>query len=195
MTREMLEVAGYLTVAQQIAFFALMTVCVYTDIAKDKVYNWATFPAIFAGLALWYIPYGFGGPFMYALAAAGIGGGVFFVFFLFRCIGGGDVKLMAAVGALMGLRFTLNALLPIALVGAVMAVGAMIWKGRVREGLKRSAKMLIKLRPGKPETGAKPLTIPYGAAIAIGGMWTWATLLILDRLPTIANCWGVVRRP
>jgi len=188
MSHDGAQLLEYLTLAQQAVFFALMTVSTYTDIAKNKVYNWATLPAIVLGPAIWFLsPYHGEKGILNSFAAMGVGGGMFFLFFLFRAVGAGDVKLMAAVGALMGLRFLVNALLPIAIIGALMAVGVMIFRRRVVEGLKSSAKMLVTLRPKKPAEGKPPLTVPYGAAIAIGSMWTWAMLLILNQLPTISR--------
>ena len=181
------QILEYLTLAQQVVFFALMTVCTYTDIAKDKVYNWATLPAIVLGLAMWFISHGIERVFLNSIIAMLVGGGLFFLFFLFRAVGAGDVKLMMAVGALMGLQFLLFALLPIAIIGALMAVGVMIFRRRLIEGLKSSAKILVTLRPKKAAEGKPPLTVPYGAAIAIGSMWTWAMLLISNQLPTIAK--------
>lgn len=180
-----------LTLVQQIVFFALMTVCTYTDIAKNKVYNWATLPAILVGLGLGLGANALGVPVrlsvMSSLIGAGIGGGIFFIFFLLRAIGAGDVKLMAAVGALMGWKFTLTALWLIALVGAVMALGALILRKRLAAGLKSSARMLFTFRRSKAAESEPALTVPYGAAIAIGGMWAWAMLLIFNKLPTLMN--------
>lgn len=181
------QLVRWLAAAQQIIFFALMTVCAYTDIAGNKVYNRATLPALAAGLAIWFIPFGPGRPFLYSLAAMALGGGIFFLFFLFKAVGGGDVKLMAAVGALMGLHFAVNALVVIALVGAVMALAAMLWRGRLREGLGNSAKMLLAFRRSRPTDGQKPLTIPYGVAIAVGSIITWSLLMFSGHLQTVAT--------
>lgn len=186
MTPELQQLVRLLALAQQLIFFALMIVCAYTDMAKEKVYNWATLPALAAGLAIWFIPFGLGRPFMSSLAATALAGGVFFLFFLIRAIGGGDVKLMAAIGALMGFDFAIYALLVIALVGAAMALAVMIWRGRLRQGLKSSAKMLLTLRRSKAAE-EKPLTIPYGLAITVGSIITWSLLMFGGNLQTVAT--------
>ena len=186
MAPELHELIGCLAVAQQVIFFALMIVCAYTDIAKDKVYNWATLPALFAGLALWFIPFQLGRPFLLAAGAAALGGGIFFLFFLFKAVGGGDVKLMAAIGALMGLDFTLNALIIIAILGAIMALGVLLFRRRLRHGLKSSLKMLFTFKR-KKAAHEKPLTIPYGVAITIGSIFTWALLMFSGHLTSIAT--------
>ena len=54
----------------------------------------------------------------------GAGGGLFLIFFAMGWIGPGDVKLMAAVGALQGFSFVIYTVLLTACVGAVMALGS-----------------------------------------------------------------------
>ena len=54
-------------------------------------------------------------------------------------MGGGDLKLMLAIGALHGPplapSFMVQAIYNIALVGAIMALGVLIWKGQLLRGL------------------------------------------------------------
>ncbi len=179
---------------QQIIFFALAAVCAYTDVARDKVYNWATLPALAGGLALWFIPFGLSGRFYQALGGMLLGGGIFALFFLFKAVGGGDVKLMAAIGALMGLEFVLNSLLVIAVIGAVMALVVLVVRRSLRRGLKSSAKMLVTLRRKKTDAEEKPLTIPYGAAITTGSIITWAFLMFSGHLTTVATAARAIPR-
>ncbi len=44
--------------ARHCLLFAVLIVCVYTDLAYGKLHNWCTLPAIFAGLLINYV---FGG--------------------------------------------------------------------------------------------------------------------------------------
>jgi prepilin peptidase CpaA len=171
-----------LNVARLVVFFAVLVTAAYTDLAKSKVYDWLTLPAIFLGLALAFIPYGMSAPLVNFILGAVVGGGIFWFFYLFDAVGGGDVKLMAAVGALMGLNFTISALVIIAVVGALMALVFLVVKKRLREGLKGSIKLFFKFRKPKKE-GAENLTIPYGAAIAAGSMITWLLIMSGIRIP------------
>ncbi|MHC4777483.1 MAG: A24 family peptidase [Planctomycetota bacterium] len=176
--------------ASFVALFLLLIVSAYTDITRNKVYNWCTFPGIGIGLALAYLGGGFSEPeynLVTSLFGLLAGGGIILFFSLFGGIGLGDVKLMAAVGALAGFPFILWCLLYSSLIGFVIAIGLLIWKGRVREGLLRSVKFAFRLkkaeREGKragttvegagEEARRKPDTIPFGAAIAFGTLWAF----------------------
>ena len=101
-----------------------LIVATYTDIRYGKIYNWTTLPAILIGIALhtyghWWIGF-----------LLSVGGAVLVMaLFLFLGplvgIGGGDIKLMMAVGALLALPLSLWALLYSAVIGGVMAVFVM----------------------------------------------------------------------
>jgi prepilin peptidase CpaA len=55
---------------------------------------------------------------------------VFFPLFALGGLGGGDVKLMAALGAWVGWRSILGAALYTAVAGGVMAVAVALWRGK-----------------------------------------------------------------
>lgn len=158
--------------------------CVYTDLARNKIYNGVTLPAlalglILAGLLDAEVP---GIPNLKAAVIAALaGGGLLFVIYLVGGLGAGDVKLMAAIGALSpsmtelpgaNWQFVLLALFYTALVGAGIAIGVLIWRGQLLKGLKDSARTLFTFR-AKPREGRPPLTIPYGLAIGVGTIWAW----------------------
>jgi len=85
------------------------------------------------------------------VAAAGAAAGflVFFVLHWMGGLGGGDVKLMAAFGALLGPAGVLTAALLAAVAGALLAAAALLWRPR-------------------------RVSIPYAPAIVIGA---WLVLL------------------
>jgi prepilin peptidase CpaA len=92
-----------------------------------------------------------------------------------RTMGGGDVKLMAAIGSLAGSHRVVGILLASAIAGGVMAVVVMISDHRVVRTLRRVGSVvafhvLHGLRP-HPEINLSDKTalrLPYGAAIACG---------------------------
>jgi len=183
----------YLFCARHGLLFLLLIVCAYTDISKGKVYNWCTLGAIGLGLAISFLADGFASRnhyFVESVIGLCLGGGVFLIPFLFGGIGGGDVKLMAAVGALAGRPggaasfanwFALWAMLYSALVGAALALGILVWQGKLLEGLRGSLKLLVTFRaridtsPKQPD--AARVTVPYGFAISVGTFWAWFTFL------------------
>ena len=175
--------SGALELARHICLLLLAVTCVYTDLARNKIYNAVTISGLVIGLVLAYlldagVP---GYPHLKgALVAALLGGGLLFAVYLAGGLGAGDVKLMAAVGALSpispdraGWHFVCLALVYTALVGAAIAVGVLIWQGRLLNGLKQSARTMFTLRAPKRAEGDKQLTIPYGLAIGIGTLWAW----------------------
>ncbi len=166
-----------LRIVQFAVFFIVLSVASWTDIRRGKIYDWLTLPAIFLGLAIHFIAGGIGEPLLYSLIGAVVGGGVFWVFYLFNAVGGGDVKLMAAIGALMGFRFTVSALVVISIVGAFMALLVLVFRRRLLQGLKESARTMFFIRKRRVEESAR-ITIPYGVAIAAGSFVTWVLMFL-----------------
>ncbi|MGD9904761.1 MAG: prepilin peptidase [Vicinamibacterales bacterium] len=92
-----------------------------TDLAWRRVPNALTIPALAAGIvahALW--PGGFGP--LGALGGAAVGLAVFFPFFALGGLGGGDVKLMASLGAWVGAPAIAWTALYCALAGGVLGL-------------------------------------------------------------------------
>ena len=167
----------WVRVLQVGAFFLLLVVCGYTDLAKGKVYDWATYPAIGLGLGLAYALGGFGwgmgwlngSSLLNALLGGLIGAAVPGAFALAGWVGGGDVKLAAAVGSMMGPWFLILALLYGSLVGAIFGAAVLLRHHRLREGLKRGLRMALFLERAREKVGdEKALTVPYGLAMVIG---------------------------
>ncbi|MFO7897946.1 MAG: A24 family peptidase [Planctomycetota bacterium] len=166
-------------------------VAVYTDLAQGRVYNWCTLPAIGLGLLLNYVAGAaspaqgnavvgiLGGPLISGLAGLALAVGIFGIAYLLHVLGGGDVKLMAAVGAIEGWRFLLNAAFFTACAGALVAIGVLVWRGRLAQGLKSSVEALVtprrfkKRRDALPDDAPELATIPYTWAIAAGTIVTW----------------------
>jgi prepilin peptidase CpaA len=100
---------------------AAALVAAFTDIVKFKVYNYLTLPLMVAGLAYHGIT---GGPSALLGSAFGLllGGGLLMIFFLMGGMGGGDVKLMAAIGAWLGGMMTLYVFIGSALAAGVYAL-------------------------------------------------------------------------
>lgn len=168
---------GAIELARQVCLLALAVICVYTDLARNRIYNGATVGGLIVGLILaYFLDAGVPGlPHLKAAAVAALlGGGLLFAVYLMGGLGAGDVKLMAAVGALGATwAFVLLAMMYAAMVGAAIAVGILIWQGRLLQGLKDSARTLFTFRPGKRTEGEKALTVPYGLAIGVGTIWAW----------------------
>jgi len=167
-----------------VAFLLLIVIAAYTDIAYGKVYNWLTVPAILLGFACSYVLFDLEG-IKVSFLGFGVGGGVFLIFFAKGWIGAGDVKLVAAIGALQGWQFVLYAIFLGSCVGAAMAVALFIWQGRFLEGIGGSLLLIVSPKRFKKKYSDPP-KMPYGLAVSIGGLWAWI-LLSVQELPSVLS--------
>ncbi len=98
------------------------------DLAKRRISNWIPVAAAVAGISIHVAANGWKG----ALSAGlGLVAGfvVFLVFYLLGGMGGGDVKLMAGFGAIVGIERLLAASLWTAGIGGIMACAALGIRG------------------------------------------------------------------
>lgn len=176
-----------LDIAREISFFLLIIVCAFTDIAKGHVYNWATFPGLAVGIALAALS-GLDAQSWLPLVNCGIGifigYGTLWLFYRMGQLGGGDVKLMGAVGALQGVhgyRLVIWTLFFSALIGSVVGIAIALWTGKFWSSLRGAGRTLVLQRDSPTLAGAESggigaqagVTIPFGFAIAAGGIWAW----------------------
>lgn len=176
--------AEVLVVVHSVLLLLLVVINGTTDLIWNKLYNKVNFPAIVLGLtinALWGLK-----AFQFSIIGCVLGFTLFFAVFLFGGMGGGDVKFMAAVGAIGipqfsesvgGYPFILWASFYSALVGGLVAIIEMIAKGRLIKSVKNVARTVFTFLlpffetiPLKPDDSEK---VPYGFGIAVGSLWTW----------------------
>lgn len=139
------------------------------DLRRRQISNWIPLAAFASGVALQSIEWGWRGAGASLLGTLA-GAGVFLVFYLLGGMGGGDVKLMAGFGALLGAKRLLIAALWTAGCGGILALafiaaGALgvFWKRR--KGVADAA---------APASGRRNESIPYAPAIAAG---VWLSLV------------------
>ncbi|HHH76675.1 MAG TPA: prepilin peptidase, partial [Phycisphaerae bacterium] len=103
------------------------------------------------------------------------------IIFLTGGIGGGDVKLMGAIGALGGWKFVLLALFLGLMVAVVMAIVLIIRKGIVKRTLGRMGLwfwvVLSNAKPTDPATADSP-KLPFALALCIGSAVALADALL-----------------
>ncbi|MFP4027998.1 MAG: prepilin peptidase [Candidatus Brocadiia bacterium] len=182
-----------MVLARHFLLFALLIICVYTDLASGKIYNWCTFPALFVGVLTNYVIGGFTEGGWTGMNLVSSAAGIILVLAVFGWpylrggIAAGDVKLMLAVGGIGGMHelYSIYAVFYSVLVGALMAFLLFVWKGRLWQGLKGSFRYAFSTGKVKGENSEDPgeteesensftgLTIPYGFAIAVGSVIAW----------------------
>ncbi len=120
---------------------ALLTVASVTDLRENKIYNWTTYPGMAAGLILNGALRGWPG-LQEAVAGFLVCGAIMLVCFVLFNIGGGDVKLIAMMGAFLGVQDGIEALLWTFILGSLCGIVMLIAKFGVAHLLKKSIEHL-----------------------------------------------------
>lgn len=167
----------------------LVTAAVY-DVRYRRIPNWLTV----LGVALGFLLNGLIGPpeggILFALKGFAAAFLVYLFLYLLRAMGAGDVKLMAAVGALVGWQRWFGIFLITAIVGGIMALVLVVARRRLGKTLWNVGFILSEmghLRPayvGKEELDVrspKAIGLPHGAVIAVGTVFFLALSLRLGR--------------
>lgn len=135
------------------------------DLLRRRISNWTPACALAGGVFYHSSVDGWRGAASSMLAAMA-GFAIFLVFYCLGGMGGGDVKLMAGFGALLGSAGRLmEAALWTAAVGGLLALA---WLGAAR--LRFLVRGWIKVRNSgtEEESGNTPESIPYAPAITLG---------------------------
>ncbi|MAE68117.1 MAG: hypothetical protein CMJ18_28035 [Phycisphaeraceae bacterium] len=175
----------------------VLAIAAVTDWREGRIPNWLTVPAMVGGLVFWslagLIDRGTPGAADAAVAsglALAAGFVPMFVVAYAGGFGGGDVKLMGAVGAISAdWRCVLATLVYALLVGGVMSIFIMVRRGVVRQTLKRigSAAIGMMARSAVPVPDDGP-RVPFGVAISVGGFVAAAEHMLGLMLPW--SIWG-----
>ncbi len=144
----------------------------FTDARWRKIPNWLTYPAVPIAILLHTVADGWHGARLSLLGTA-LGLGILLPFVLIRSLGGGDWKLIGAMGAFFGPGRLLQVLIYTLLINGVMALFMVIWKRRVGRTLRNLAHMTAAFfrfhLPGADLTIDNPdaIKVPFGVAAAI----------------------------
>lgn len=150
----------------------LSVIAGYTDLRSRRIPNWLTVPGLLVGVAANTVLGGWSG-LKTSLLGAAIGLALLLPFVLLRSLGAGDWKLAGALGAFTGPGLLVNLLLGSVFVAGLMAVGLVIYKGRIRQTLRNMGHILVSLvtfqLPGSRVSLDNPesLKVPYGVALAL----------------------------
>jgi prepilin peptidase CpaA len=162
--------------AGQILLGILVAIAAVFDIRFRRIPNWLVLAGIIVGFAWNVYSSGWSG---LGRAAAGLGLGfvLYFPLYLIRARGAGDVKLLAAVGAIAGPVNCLWIFLSTAILGGIIALLLLMVRGRVQKTLFNVAWIIRDLMQFKAPyksteevdvTSAKGLRLPHAAMIAVG---------------------------
>ena len=142
------------------------------DLVRRRISNWIPAAAFLSGVGIACMEHGWRG-LVSALLGTACGFTVFLLFYLLGGMGGGDIKLMAGFGSVLGsgrsgvwwhpFEAVLWAALWVAICGAILAL-AVIAFGALRR----------LFRKAEAEASRRSESIPYAPAIALG---VWLSLV------------------
>ena len=163
----------------------LVIIAAIWDIRTRRIPNWLTLSGVVLGVALNTFLFEING-LWFSLEGLGVAFAVYFVLYLLRAMGAGDVKLMAAVGAAAGAGNWLGILVLTSVAGAVAGLLLVAFKGRFRKTLSNLGLIISSLGRGRapykqtPEldvSSDKAMRLPHGALIALGTLGFLAAAL------------------
>ena len=165
-----------------------LIVAAMIDGIQMKVPNWLTFPLIITGWVYSGVFFGWSG-LGSSLLGTVVGLGLLLPLYAIGGMGAGDVKLLAGIGAWVWAPVTFYAFCASTIVGAVIAVGMVLWRrswGKHRDQFMMILAEVLTIRdPSRLSEMAaqrKPsmLLLPYGIPIAIGTIsyFAWTGMLI-----------------
>lgn len=155
-------------------FIPLAAAIIYMDVRYRRIPNKLVLTTLVAGLALNGIFSG-GHGILSGLGGFALGFLMMFILHAFGTMGAGDVKLFAAVGAVVGSSRVLQTMFVVALVGGVFAICKMIYARRVVTTMVGVAHFFYGLLPGQTVPHLKVpsdpnVTLPYAVPICFGGL-------------------------
>lgn len=175
-----LELLALLLEPRTGVLFSLLAIASVSDYCTYKIPNWLTVGGMLFGLAYnTAVPFSAQHGFVWALGGLLAGFFIMLPSYGLRIMGAGDVKLMAMVGAFLGLTDTLYAVVFSFIIGGIAALGfALANKAltRMLVNVKDIGQMFMfsaisGFRPdAKMETGKSVGKLPYGICISIGSI-------------------------
>jgi len=156
-----------------VMLLVVLLMAVVMDVRSSRIPNWLTFPAMGFALAAHAWANGLDGV-VFSLIGLGTGLGLFLMIYLAGGIGAGDVKLMAAIGAFVGVYGVLSCAWLAMIIGGAYGIAAMCYHW----GLAAAGRRLFYAAYGALVVGgsawtrelALPFKLQYGLAIAAGAL-------------------------
>ena len=146
------------------------------DLKTRTIPNALTYGALILGLATALVAGSFGS----SLLGVAVAGGSGLVLYALRAMGGGDVKLLAAIGSLLGYPLTMDLLFFSVLFGGAWAIFALCWQGAMLRTLKELWLLVRSLiYPKIPLfVPAQGVHIAGGAVIAAATLWITVSMAV-----------------
>ncbi|WP_066387117.1 A24 family peptidase [Neobacillus mesonae] len=159
-----------------ILLLIVLFISLYTDLKSRKILNIVTLPTILFGIVYNIYNMGMEG-FLFGGKGFLVGIGLLLIPYLLGGMGAGDVKLMTAIGTLMGVNFVFYSFIYTALIGGAIAIVLIIKQRGCINSMKSFFYSVIFLRSNLgsiliPKEKHSSISFPYGIAIVLGTLCT-----------------------
>jgi prepilin peptidase CpaA len=163
----------------------LLVLAAAIDARHRRIPNWLTFGLILAGLARAAVGAGdisLGGAFLGVF----VGAAAPLVLFVLGALGGGDVKLLAAIGAWLGAKLSVEVFVVECVVGMVIVLIQAVGQGRTLTLFRNSAALACSIAhqgiAASAETGKSFTSIdrplPYAVPVALATLFVLAMRIV-----------------
>ena len=161
----------------EVVLIALVLGAAVYDIRYRRIPNWLTVMGVVVGLLLNTFLYQGWPGLRLGLLGLAVAFGVYFALYALRAMGAGDVKLMAAIGAMVGWQNWFGIFIITAIFGGAAALLLVLMRGRLKRTLFNVSFILSEMKSGRPAylgkdeldvRNPKALGLPHGAVIAVG---------------------------
>ncbi|HYW42164.1 MAG TPA: prepilin peptidase [Bryobacteraceae bacterium] len=160
------------------------------DVRYRRIPNWLTVGGAAIGIAMNTFLYQGWPGLRFALLGLGVAFGVYLALYALRAMGAGDVKLMAAVGSMVGWQDWFGIFIVTAILGGIMALILVVVKKRLAKTLWNVGYILSEMKSGRPAylgkeeldvKNPRAVGLPHGAVIAVGTLFFLALAFQLGR--------------
>jgi prepilin peptidase CpaA len=152
-----------------------------TDVQQRRIPNWLTYSAMVAGALLRSYFFGWHG-LLTAFGGCLLAGSIVIVFYALRAMGAGDLKLLAALGSIVGPHHAIIILSATGIAGGVLALIYAACRGRLRTTLSNVGSVFgfhawagLQAHPELNLDNPVAIRLPYGLAIAGGTLYAFIT--------------------
>src|ERR1700674_497728 len=132
------------------ALIAVVFTAAVSDVRYRRIPNWLSVSGAALGIGLNSIVYRGLPGIVFALEGMALGFSVYFVLYALHAMGAGDVKLMAAVGALVGWQDWLVVFFVAAILGGILALIVVARRGRVQRTFRNVGFILSQMASLRP---------------------------------------------
>lgn len=177
---------AHIPVVLTLTLILVASIAALTDVKKGVIPNWLTLPVLCSAPLLYGIFRGLGA-FETSFLGLGVCGLTPFILFTRGAIGGGDVKLFAAIGAVAGSRSGMEIQLLSFIVVTIYSLGRLTWDGRLGKTLVNAGWLVVSWmlpRARRREIRSESMSsVRMGGAVFVAVLW-----VVLSNYRAIGCC-------